>query len=196
MKKPIIICVDDEKVILDSLRAQLRNYLKQDYEVEIALSGAEALELIDELVEDGEIPYLVISDMIMPQMKGDELLSIVREKCPETLSILLTGQADKDDIVKVINTAGLYRYISKPWDIEDLNITVREALIAYVNSRELEEQRQQLIIHNRELEKKVRERTKKNRGAKESGRRTPPKCFTKGDCRGTKRTWPVTSPIL
>ena len=167
MKKPIIICVDDERIILDSLRTQLRSYLKQDYNVETAQSGAEALELIDELIEDNEAPYLVISDMIMPQMKGDELLSIVREKCPEALSILLTGQADKNDIIKVINTAGLYRYISKPWDTEDLNITVREALSAYVNSRELEEQRQRLIVNNRELEQKVRERTKKIEEQKE-----------------------------
>ena len=162
MEKPVILCVDDEKVVLDSLRTQLKNYLNKEYTVEIAESGQEALEIIEELIEDyGQPPYLVISDMIMPQMKGDELLSKVREICPETLSILLTGQAEKADIINAINTAGLYRYIPKPWEAEDLNMTVREALTAFSNARELEKQKEQLIMMNRNLEKKVRERTDK-----------------------------------
>ena len=103
----------------------------------------------------------MISDMIMPHMKGDELLSKIREKCPNTLSILLTGQAEKGDIINAINTAGLYRYIPKPWEAEDLNLTVREAMTAFANARELEKQKEQLILMNKELEKKVEQRTAK-----------------------------------
>lgn len=162
MEKPTILCVDDEKVVLDSLKTQLRNYLVKDCNVEVAESGEEALEIIEDLLDEfGEPPYLVISDMIMPNMKGDELLSKVREKCPQTLSILLTGQAEKADIINAINTAGLYRYIPKPWEAEDLNLTVKEAIAAFANARELEKQKEQLIIMNRDLEKKVRERTEK-----------------------------------
>ncbi len=162
MSKPVILCVDDEKVILDSLKTQLKNYLNNTCTVEVAESGDEALEIIEELLEDlGEPPYLVISDMIMPQMKGDELLSKIREKCPKTLSILLTGQAEKLDIINAVNTAGLYRYIPKPWEAEDLNMTVREAMTAFANARELEQQKEQLILMNKELEKKVIERTAK-----------------------------------
>jgi class 3 adenylate cyclase len=162
MEKPVILCVDDEKVVLDSLRTQLKNLLKKDYTVEIAESGQEALEIIEDLQEEfGSPPCVVISDMIMPNMKGDELLAIVREKCPETLSILLTGQAEKTDIINAINTAGLYRYIPKPWEVEDLNLTVREAISAFINARELELQKEQLIQMNHNLERKVQERTAK-----------------------------------
>ena len=162
MDKPVILCVDDEKVVLDSLKTQLKNYLSKDCKVEIAESGEEALEIIEDMLEDlGEPPYLVISDMIMPQMKGDELLAKIREKCPQTLSILLTGQAEKADIINAINTAGLYRYIPKPWEAEDLNLTVREAITAFASARELEQQKEQLLIMNRDLEKKVQERTEK-----------------------------------
>lgn len=162
MSKPVILCVDDEKVVLDSLKTQLKNFLSHTCTVEVAESGEEALELIEDLLEDfGEPPYLVISDMIMPQMKGDELLSKVREKCPTTLSILLTGQAEKIDIINAINTAGLYRYIPKPWEAEDLNVTVREAMTAFANARELENQKEQLILMNKELERKVMDRTAK-----------------------------------
>ena len=162
MEKPVILCVDDEKVVLDSLSTQLKNYLHKEYQVEVAESGEEALEIIDELITDrGTYPRLVISDMIMPRMKGDELLSEVRKKCPDTLSILLTGQADKRDIINTINTSGLFRYISKPWEVDDLNLTVREALATASQAKEIEKQKDQLILMNRKLEKKVKERTEK-----------------------------------
>ncbi len=162
MSKPVILCVDDDKVVLDSLRVQLRNFLNHTCTVEVAESGEEALELIEDLLGDlGEPPYLVISDMIMPRMKGDELLSKIRKKCPATLSILLTGQAEKADIINAINTAGLYRYIPKPWEAEDLNMTVREAMSAFANARELEKQKEQLILMNKGLERKVLDRTAK-----------------------------------
>ena len=85
----------------------------------------------------------------------------IRKKCPQTLAILLTGQAEKADIINAINIAGLYRYIPKPWEAEDLKLTVREALTAFANARELEQQKEQLILMNRDLEKKVIERTEK-----------------------------------
>ena len=72
--RPVIICVDDEKLILDSLKGQLQHKFTAECNLEIAESAEEALELLDELMEDEiEVP-LVISDQIMPGMKGDELL--------------------------------------------------------------------------------------------------------------------------
>lgn len=158
-KTPIILCVDDEKIILDSLKLQLRSFFDGGCQIELAESGEEALEIINELMETGQFPQVVISDQIMPGMKGDEFLAEVNKLCKDCLKILLTGQADKDHIINAINKARLYRYISKPWDQMDLNLTVKEALISYVKNKEIEYHRDQLLLLNQNLENKVIERT-------------------------------------
>ncbi|WP_258097499.1 adenylate/guanylate cyclase domain-containing protein [Marinoscillum pacificum] len=158
--KPIILCVDDERIILDSLKVQLMKYFDGNCLVEIAESGDEGLEIIEDLIdEDGVFPHVIISDQIMPGMKGDEFLIQVSQRSPSSIRILLTGQAQKDDIINVINKAGLYRYIAKPWDNMDLNLTVREALVSFSKSKEIEAQRDQLLILNQNLEQKVQQRT-------------------------------------
>ena len=111
--KPVILCVDDEKMVLDSLRYQLVNHLESEFDFEFAESGDEALELIEELLEDGVKIPLVISDQIMPGMKGDELLISITKLTEITKRILLTGQANADDVGNAVNKADLYRYISK-----------------------------------------------------------------------------------
>ena len=132
MKKRTILCVDDEKIVLNSLKYQLRSSFGKECNVELAESGLEALEIIDELIdESGKPPSVIICDQIMPQMKGDQLLATIKKKHPNILFILLTGQADLNDIINAINNAGLYRYISKPWDVQDLNLTVKQALLAH-----------------------------------------------------------------
>lgn len=161
MKKATIICVDDEKIILQSLRSQLRKAFGTKCYIEVAESGHEALEIIDELEEDGkDQPSLIISDQIMPQMKGDVLLSKIKERSPQTLCVLLTGQSDINDIISAINNAGIYRYIQKPWSELELNTTVREALVSHEKDLELNRVNLQLKELNRNLEKKVLERTK------------------------------------
>lgn len=107
----VVVCVDDEATILNSLRSQLRRGLGNDYRIEIAGSGEEALELFAEITSQGmEIP-LLISDHIMPTMKGDELLIRIHRKYPQTLKILLTGQASTEAVGNPVNYANLYRYI-------------------------------------------------------------------------------------
>lgn len=156
-----ILCVDDEKIVLDSLKLQLKNSFGWEYEIEIAESGLEALEIIDEICNEyGAPPSVLICDQIMPHMKGDQLLTAVKAKFPKILCILLTGQADLNDVVRVINNAGLYRYIAKPWDKEDLNLTVKQALIAYQQDEELEVRNEQLLTLNKNLEAIVEDRTK------------------------------------
>ena len=155
MKKPIIICVDDEKIILDSLKAQLKEFLKQDYHIEMAESGEEALEIIDGLIEEEKTPNLVIADMIMPKMNGDELLAKIHQKCPDTLSILLTGQAEKGDIIKTINAAGLYRYMTKPWNKSDLIQNIKDA-IEYSNDHSTN---RDLVTINKQLISKLVKRS-------------------------------------
>ena len=137
MSRPVILCVDDERIILSSLRAQLHNNLSADFEIEVAESAEEALEIIKELISAKvEIP-VIIADQIMPGMKGDELLSKVKTLSPQSLTIMLTGQASADAVGKAVNKAGLFRYLSKPWDEDDLILTIQSALDSYTHQNNL-----------------------------------------------------------
>ncbi|MFT5165803.1 MAG: signal transduction histidine kinase, partial [Saprospiraceae bacterium] len=137
MKKPVIIYVDDEKIVLDSIKAQLKRNFDRDIEFESAESAEEALELLDELTKEGITVPLVISDHIMPNMKGDEFLTKVYEKFPEIKTILLTGQADANAVGNAVNNAHLYRYISKPWVEKDLQLTIRAAVKSFDDENQL-----------------------------------------------------------
>ncbi|WP_293121878.1 PAS domain S-box protein [Microcoleus sp. bin38.metabat.b11b12b14.051] len=153
MKKPVIICVDDEQIILDSLEIDLLKAFEDKYLIETAQSGEEALELLSELLaEQYEVP-LVISDHIMPNMKGDELLRSVHAISPKSLKIMLTGQADLEAVANAINYAKLYRYIPKPWQPEDLKLTVTEAIYRYFQDKQLAEKQIELQEMNQELAK-------------------------------------------
>jgi adenylate cyclase len=151
MSRQVIICVDDEITVLRSLKAELQEAVGNNYTIEIAEGGEEALELIEELLEDGDEVILIISDHIMPDMKGDELLKQAHIILPESIKIMLTGQADIGAIANAINSANLYRYITKPWQCEDLKLTVREALNSYLQARRLAQQNAKLQQMNQEL---------------------------------------------
>lgn len=137
MKEQAIICVDDDQIILSSLGEQLKRSFGKDYDIELVDSGIEALALFAELVADEiEIP-LVISDRNMSGMSGDKLLIQLHCLYPQTLKILLTGQADADAVGNIVNAGALYRYIAKPWDQTDLILTVKEALRRYEQEQQL-----------------------------------------------------------
>jgi len=159
MSTSAILCVDDELVVLESLKEQLKRSLGHGYTIEIAQSGEEALEIIDELRAEGLEIALIISDQIMPGMKGDELLVRLHTRFPQMLKVLLTGQANVEAVGNAVNAANLYRYIAKPWDATDLTLTVKEALRSYQRDRQLAEQNEALKQLNASLEQKVAERT-------------------------------------
>ena len=138
--RPAIICVDDDEIILNSLGEQLKRHIGKNYEIELASSGQEALELARELTAEKINIALVISDQIMPQMSGDEFLIKFHAIYPKTLKILLTGQSEVNSVRKIVNVASLYRYINKPWDETDLILTVKEALRCYGQEEELIQQ--------------------------------------------------------
>ncbi len=144
MKKPVIICVDDEKIILDSLEQQILNRLGNEYDCELAEGGEEGLEIIEDLLREGRSIAVIISDQLMPGMKGDEFLIRAHSILPETQKILLTGQASFESVKNAINKARLYRYINKPWEENDLMLTVEEAGRSFMNQI-------QLIEYNRML---------------------------------------------
>jgi diguanylate cyclase (GGDEF)-like protein len=161
-----IICVDDEEGILNALRQQLARF-EDDWEIDLARSAQEAIELLDDLDREGEAVAMVIVDQIMPGIKGVELLELVHARQPGCVKILLTGQAGLDSVVRAVNRASLDRYIAKPWDEQDLRMTVSTLLDNYRLAQEnrqllehLREKNEELLRLNMELDAKVAERTR------------------------------------
>jgi DNA-binding NtrC family response regulator len=120
-QKSTIVIVDDEDMVLTSLNSFLT--LETDYDVKTFISVKEALEYI----KTGQV-NLVVSDYLMPEMDGISFLAKVREIRPEVPRIILTGYADKENAIKAINNVGLFQYIEKPWDNDDLLIILRNGL--------------------------------------------------------------------
>lgn len=160
MGKLIILCVDDEEIILDALQEQLDSIFGDEYIIETADSAEDALDFFLELKKEGVLIPVIISDYIMPGMKGDELLKEIHKQSPESLKILLTGQASIEGISNAINNAKLYRYISKPWDKDDLILTVKEAIKSFLQEKKIKKQNKELLVLNASLEEKVSQRTK------------------------------------
>ncbi|MCV2354797.1 diguanylate cyclase [Paucibacter sp. B2R-40] len=159
MAKEVILCVDDDSGVLTSLRSLLENSLQHGQLIEIAESGSEALELIDELEREGQTLAVIIADYIMPGMKGDELLVQVHQRLPKVLTILLTGQSSLDGVKRAINEANLFRFLEKPWHNEDVVLTAQAALRAFRLDAELQRHVSELRRMNEQLELTVAQRT-------------------------------------
>ena len=122
-EKPGILFVDDEENVLKALS---RLFLDESYDVYTATSGAEGLEIM----KRNDIA-VVVSDQGMPQMKGAEFLEHVKTVSPETVRIMLTGYADLNAAIDAINKGGVYQYITKPWDNDNLVVSVNMAAEKY-----------------------------------------------------------------
>ncbi|MBP7094839.1 MAG: response regulator [Spirochaetia bacterium] len=120
MNERAILCVDDEAIILMALKQELKSHFRDRFLYETAVDAEEALAAIDELVAEGVEVILVISDWLMPGMKGDEFLLKVHERHPGIGSIMVTGHADPESIARVRSALGGCTIISKPWRREDL----------------------------------------------------------------------------
>jgi DNA-binding NtrC family response regulator len=116
-----IVIVDDEEMVLTSISSFLS--LETDYNLKTFISAKKALDYIKDNPVD-----LVVSDYLMPEMDGISFLIKVRELVPEVPRIILTGYADKENAIKAINQVGLFQYIEKPWDNEDILIIFRNGL--------------------------------------------------------------------
>ncbi len=149
MSKPVIICVDDEKVILESLEMQLEDYLKGSCIVEVADSGKDAISLVDELLEEGQDVAVVISDYLMPGMTGDELLKELSAKLPLATMILLTGHAEMHVITEILNSGRLDRFLTKPWNHQEFIAVIRSALEAHKLKKDLEDHRDEIEFKNK-----------------------------------------------
>jgi len=159
MSERVILCIDDESIVLDALKEQIQKEFTGEFLVEVAESGNEAMEIFEELMGEGyEIP-VVIADFIMPGMKGDALLQKIHSIRPAAKKILLTGQASIEGISNAINKADLYRFIAKPWEKDDLILTIKEALKSFDQEKTILQQNEELMELNAGLEKKVEQRT-------------------------------------
>ncbi len=153
-----ILLVDDEANILSSLKRLFRPI---GYRIFTAEGGAQGLEILARESVD-----LVVSDMRMPEMNGAQFLEKVREQWPETVRILLTGYAEMGATIDAINKGQIYRYVSKPWEDNDIVLTVRQALQQKMLEREkhllealTHKQNEELKYLNAHLEDKVLART-------------------------------------
>ncbi len=126
--KPKMLVVDDESNNLDMLYRMFR----REFQVLRAESGAAALEI---LKTEGEVA-VIISDQRMPGMKGTEFLSRTVPDFPDTLRIILTGFTDIEDLVEAINTGQVYKYMTKPWDPQDLTAVAQAAVTSYAELKQ------------------------------------------------------------
>ena len=125
MSEPVeegtVLIVDDEDMVLTSLTSFLT--LETAYDIVTFTRAAEAIEHIK-----GNDIDLVISDFLMPEMDGLAFLRQVRDLRPDVPRVILTGYADKENAIKAINEVGLYQYIEKPWNNDDLRLVIRNGV--------------------------------------------------------------------
>jgi DNA-binding NtrC family response regulator len=115
-----VLLVDDEANVLRSLERTLRN---EEYAILTADSAVEALDILETASVD-----LIISDLGMPGMNGFELLKTVKEKYPAVARIILTGQSDTPTVLRAINEGEVYRFFTKPWDNEEIKVSIRQTI--------------------------------------------------------------------
>ncbi len=118
-RKGLILFVDEEYYVLETLRKIFRREF-DDYRMEFAQSGEEALELLAEMDEDQLAELIVFSDWHMPTMLGDELLSKIHDKYPHSINFLLSGVVNQDQIREISQNPGITRVLEKPWENHNL----------------------------------------------------------------------------
>jgi len=130
MLKKAMLFVDDEKMILQSLKTQIKKHFGSRYIYEFAESGDEALEVIEELCEEDIELLLVVSDWLMPNMRGDEFLIHVHQRFPKVVKVMLTGQANDEAVHRAYEYANLHSCLRKPWEEKELISTLTSGLEA------------------------------------------------------------------
>ena len=128
MNKKAILCVDDEAIILMSIKQELKNHFKTRFLYETALNAEEALEIVNDLTDEGVTLILVISDWLMPGMKGDEFLRKIRNINPDIKTMMITGHAAKDALEAVEKENLADRILIKPWRNSQLISAVEEII--------------------------------------------------------------------
>jgi len=144
-----ILYVDDEENNLFSFKATFR--IK--YQVYTAISGDEALKILDT-----KPVQIIITDQRMPEMTGIEFLEKVLEKHPDPIRILLTGYADMGAVVDAVNKGKIFHYLAKPWNEEELDLTINRGFEKYLEKKKLAELNDKLAVSNDQLEFLLRQK--------------------------------------
>jgi CheY-like chemotaxis protein len=126
-----ILCVDDEEIVLMSLKEQIEDHFGDKFMYEVAESAEEAWEVIEDLNEEEVEILVIVSDWLMPGIKGDEFLIAVHQRFPKIIKVILTGQADEDAIDRAREEANLHRCLRKPWKVDELIETIQSGLGRY-----------------------------------------------------------------
>jgi len=134
--KPVILCIDDQAVILLAMKQELRRRFGESYAIETALGAEEATAVIDDTEADGGSVVLVICDWFMPGQRGDQFLADLRLRRPRIKSILMTGQADVAAIQRAREETGFYACVPKPWRTEILAKAITDCLSGIAESRD------------------------------------------------------------
>ena len=121
MKNNKIVVVDDEKMVTSAFKALFK--VEGYTDIHLFNAPKDAIEFLKE-----NKPDLIISDFMMPEMNGLEFLTEAKKLHSEVSMILLTGYADKENAIKAINEIGLYKYIEKPWDNDDLMMNIKNGI--------------------------------------------------------------------
>ena len=128
MEKGILLCVDDEIIVLTALKDQLRRAFGNDFVIDVAESAEEALELLDDLAERGHTLLVIVSDWLMPGMKGDEFLIEAHKRFPSVVKIMLSGHVETAAVDRARREAGLHDFLAKPWNAEALVESINQGL--------------------------------------------------------------------
>jgi two-component system sensor histidine kinase/response regulator len=151
MKKRTVLFIDDERITLRSLERTVQD---EPYRSLFVLSGSEALDIMASETVD-----VVVTDLMMPEMDGMVLLDWVQAEYPAAIRVVLSALNDTATILEAINKGSVYRYIVKPWNREELKITVRQALELFEIQQEKKKLLNELEMNNRFLEQRVAQRT-------------------------------------
>jgi CheY-like chemotaxis protein len=127
-EKGVLLCVDDEIIVLTALKDQLRRAFGNEFHIDVAESAEEALELLDELSGQGHRLLVIVSDWLMPGMKGDEFLVQAHQRFPTVVKIMLSGQAQQEAVDRAKREAGLHEFLAKPWNAAELVETINQGL--------------------------------------------------------------------
>ena len=140
-----ILVLDDDPTVTRSIETLIK--LETDWTANVFNSGEEALAAMV-----GQTYATVVSDFMMPDMDGITFLSMVRELQPTATRVMLTGYADKGNAIRSINEVGLYQYIEKPWDNDELLLVMRNAVERFSLLADLDEKMRRLSDRDNNLE--------------------------------------------